>query len=70
MADGSEAVGPGQLRLTPFGKIGLQDQLCGDVGIPDERSALMGWLELGEDAPTQGRFSTADFATKTINPLF
>ena len=51
MAGGSEAVGPGQLRLSLFGKNGLLHPLRGDAGIPDDRSVLMGWLELDEHAP-------------------
>lgn len=70
MADGSEAVGPGQLRLSLFGKNGLLHPLRGDAGIPDERSVLMGWLELDEDAPKQGHFSVADFTTPRLNPCF
>jgi len=56
VAGGSEAVGPGQLRLSLFGKNGLPHPLRGDAGNPDERSVLMGWLELDEDAPKQGIF--------------
>jgi len=56
VAGGSEAVGPGQLRLSLFGKNGLPHPLRGDAGNPDERSVLMGWLVLDEDAPKQGIF--------------
>ncbi len=51
MAGGSEAVGPGQLRLSLFGKNGLLHPLLGDAGIPDDRSVFMGWLDLDEHAP-------------------
>ena len=70
MDGGSEAVGPGQLRLSLFGKKGLRHPLLGDAGIPDDRSVLMGWLDLDEDGPKQGHFSEADFSTQRLNPCF
>lgn len=57
MAGGSEAVGPGQLRLSLFGKNGLLHPLRGDAGIPDERGVLWGVIERVEDAPSPGHFS-------------
>ena len=70
MAGGSEAVGPGQLRLSLFGKNGLPHPLRGDAGNPDERSVLWSGIERDEDAPKRGHFSVADFTTQRLNPCF
>jgi len=70
VADGSEAVAPGQLRLSLFGKNGLPHQRRGEARIEDERGVLMGWLALDEDGPKPGHFSVADFPTQRLNPCF
>ncbi len=69
MADGSEAVAPGQLRLSLFGKNGRPHQSRGEARIQDERSVLLGGIERVEDAPTSVHFSVAYFADQDDKPL-